>query len=136
MPFAARSKTSGEFNHEPELLRRWLLGSDGRRLAVCPLEPGQRFRYEWASGRDEPGFGFTDEVREIHAPRFSVTTEAMIGQAESTINAMTLTPIETGTLLTLMITYPTKELRDTVLAAGMVDGMEMSYARLEREVLG
>jgi hypothetical protein len=30
-----------------------------------------------------------------------------------------------------MIEYPNNELRDTVLATGMVDGMEASYARLE-----
>jgi len=48
---------------------------------------------------------------------------------------MTLTPVEGGTLLTLVITYPSKALRDSVLATGMVDGMEMSYDRLERQAL-
>lgn len=124
-------------HHDPELLRRWQLGPEGWRLSVCEvaLKPGEHYRYEWESETGEPGFGFTGEALEIEPPYFSVTTEAMIGQADSTINAMTLTPVAGGTLLTLVITYPTKELRDAVLATGMVDGMEMSYSRLEREVL-
>ena len=34
-------------------------------------------------------------------------------------------------LLSLLITYPSAEFRDTVLATGMTDGMEASYLRLE-----
>src|SRR5690625_5105470 len=124
-------------HHEPELLRRWMLGPDGWRLSVCEvaLEPGQWFRYEWESDHGEPGFGFIGEALEMRAPHFAVTTEAMIGQEEFTHNAMTLTPIASGTLLTLVITYPSKEMRDAVLATGMVDGLEMSYARMESDAL-
>ena len=43
--------------------------------------------------------------------------------------------IPRGTLLAVVITYPSAEVRDMVLATGMADGMETSYARLEREVL-
>ena len=52
-----------------------------------------------------------------------------------TTNELTLTSVEGGTLLSLLITYPSRELRDTILATGMTDGMETSYARLESEVL-
>ena len=56
----------------------------------------------------------------------------MIGRdGPSTLNEMTSTPIEGGTLLTVLITYPSKELRDEIHATGMTDGMEISYARLE-----
>ena len=40
-----------------------------------------------------------------------------------------------ATLLTLVIEYPDKETRDMILATGMTDGMEASYARLEETVL-
>jgi hypothetical protein len=53
-----------------------------------------------------------------------------------TINEMTLTPVEGGTLLSLLITYPDEATREMILATGMVDGMETSYARLEGQVLG
>jgi hypothetical protein len=45
-------------------------------------------------------------------------------------------PVPGGTLLSIVITYPSKELRDQILGTGMTQGMETSYARLEREVLG
>ncbi len=35
----------------------------------------------------------------------------------------------------MLIEYPDKETRDMILATGMAEGMEQSYARLEREVL-
>jgi hypothetical protein len=37
--------------------------------------------------------------------------------------------------MTLIITYPSAEVRDMALGSGMTDGMELSYRRLEREVL-
>ena len=40
-----------------------------------------------------------------------------------------------GTLVSTVITYPSRELRDMILGTGMTDGMEASYARLERDVL-
>jgi hypothetical protein len=44
-------------------------------------------------------------------------------------------PLQDGALLSLVITYPSKELRDMILGTGMTTGMEASYARLERDVL-
>jgi hypothetical protein len=55
----------------------------------------------------------------------------LVTDGPSTTNELTLTPVEAGTLLTLVITYPDRELRDSVLATGMADGMEASYARLD-----
>ena len=61
----------------------------------------------------------------------------MIGQdGPPAVNELTFTPVEGGTLMTLVITYPSLEVRDIVLATGMTDGMEQSYVRLENEVLG
>ncbi len=127
-------------HHDAELLRRWLLGPDGWTMPVC--EPGEqvgeRYRYEWESAGDGQRFGFTGEVLESEPPRRSVTTEAMTtaddpnaDASPSTRNELTLSPVAGGTLLTLVITYPTEELREQILATGMVDGMEASYARLE-----
>ncbi|HET8769872.1 MAG TPA: ATPase, partial [Gemmatimonadaceae bacterium] len=73
---------------------------------------------------------------ESDAPHRAVTTERMIGTDGPEVeNLMTLTAVEGGTLLTLVVTYPNREVRDMVLGTGMVGGMEQSYARLEQEVL-
>jgi hypothetical protein len=48
---------------------------------------------------------------------------------------MTLTAVEGGTLLAIVITYPDAETRELALGTGMVGGMETSYARLEQTLL-
>ena len=50
-------------------------------------------------------------------------------------NEQTLTAVAGGTLITLVATYASLEQRDAILGTGMTDGMEISYQRLEREVL-
>ena len=90
------------------------------------------YRYEWESDDGEQRFGFVGELLESTAPRREVTTERMIGMdGPGTTNEMTLTPVDGGTLLAIVITYPTVELRDEIMGTGMLDGMETSYARLE-----
>ncbi|EYT55978.1 ATPase [Leucobacter sp. UCD-THU] len=130
---------------DPELLRRWQLGPDGWTMPICEVaaEAGERYRSGWENTADGQRFGFTGVAREVSAPYRSVTTEAMwtpddpdAANSAETINEMTLTPVEGGTLLSLLITYPDEATREMILATGMVDGMETSYARLEGQVLG
>lgn len=126
-------------HHEPDLLQRWLLGPEGWTMPVCEVASsvGETYRYEWepvdgAEGR----FGFEGELLGSAPPYREVTTERMIGTVgEGTVNELTLTPVTGGTLLTLVITFPDADTRDAVLGTGMTEGMESSYARLEREVL-
>jgi uncharacterized protein YndB with AHSA1/START domain len=130
-------------HHEPELIQRWMLGPDGWSMPVCEVstEVGGKYRYEWAQDDGDARFGFEGEVLEIDPPHRSVATERFVGPdmghpSEGTTNELTLTPLESGTLLSVVITYPSADLRDTVLATGMVDGMETSYARLEDVLAG
>lgn len=123
-------------HHEPELLRKWLLGPDGWTMPVCEVATvvGETYRYEWEKGEDR--FGFEGDLLASSPPYRSVTTERMIGvPGEGTTNELTLTAVAEGTLLSLLITFPDAQLRDTVLATGMTDGMETSYRRLEAEIL-
>lgn len=126
-------------HHEPELLQRWLLGPEGWTMPVCEVATtvGEKYRYEWEPvGGTEGRFGFEGELLESVAPYRAVTTERMIGMpGEGTVNELTLTPVAPGTLLALVITFPDVDTRDAILATGMTDGMETSYARLETEVL-
>ena len=121
-------------HHEPDLMKRWLLGPDGWVMTVAEIAEnvGDRFRQEWTREDGSDGFGFEGELLESEAPYREVTTEAMIGMPDApSRNELTLTPVEGGTLLTLLITYPSAEVRETVVATGMTDGMEASYVRLE-----
>ncbi|BDZ47209.1 hypothetical protein GCM10025866_31180 [Naasia aerilata] len=121
-------------HNDADLMRQWLLGPDGWTMPVCEVATsvGGSYRYEWEKEGGGDRFGFTGELLESEPPRRAVTTEAMIGlDAPATLNELTLTPRAGGTLLTLVITYANAEMRDAVLATGMVGGMETSYARLE-----
>ena len=120
-------------HHEAELLKQWLLGPDGWTMPVCEVaaKVGDSYRYEWEREGGGDRFGFTGELLEAEAPYRSVTTESMIGMEGSTLTELTLTAVEDGTLLSLVITYANAEMRDMILATGMTAGMETSYARLE-----
>lgn len=129
---------------DPDLLRRWQLGPDGWSMQVCEFgaEPGQQLRTEWEETATGNRFGFAGVVVDAAAPWRLVATERMVSPDDpdgagspETLNEMTLTPTDGGTLLVYLITYPDAATREMVLATGMTDGMESSYVRLEREVL-
>lgn len=127
-------------HNEAELTRKWMLGPDGWRMSVCELDPtpGGRYRYEWEpiEGTEGEAFGFDGETLVSEPPRRAVTTEHMTGtDYPPTLNDLTLYEEDGATLVTVLIEYPDRETRDMVLATGMADGMESSYARLEREVI-
>ncbi|MCK2029831.1 SRPBCC family protein [Microbacterium galbinum] len=126
-------------HNEPELMKQWLLGPDGWVMTECVVatEVGQTYRNSWAPTGDTEGepFGFEGEALLIDAPKRSVQTERMIGMPVETLNDLNLYEEDGATLITLYIEYPDKETRDMILATGMADGMETSYARLERELL-
>jgi uncharacterized protein YndB with AHSA1/START domain len=125
-------------HHDPALLQRWLLGPDGWTMPVCQVAArvGDSYRYEWEAADGSGRFGFEGELVESEAPHRAVTTERMIGmEGAGNVNELTLAPVGGGTLMTLVITYPSAGIRDMVLGTGMTDGMEASYRRLEGEVL-
>jgi uncharacterized protein YndB with AHSA1/START domain len=121
-------------HHDETLLQRWLLGPDGWTMPVCEVAAavGDSYRYEWEQSSTGERFGFTGQLLASTAPRRAVSTEQMIGMdGPGTVNELTLTPVAGGTLLSIVITYPSEQVRDIVLATGMTDGMETSYVRLE-----
>ncbi|OAH48699.1 SRPBCC family protein [Microbacterium oleivorans] len=122
-------------HHDPELLKKWMLGPDGWSMVECVV--GDTYRYVWEEGGNpESRFGFEGATLLDDEPRRSVSTEKMIGMdGPSTTNDLQFYEEDRATLLTLLIEYPDRETRDMILATGMADGMETSYARLEREVL-
>ncbi len=125
-------------HHDPALIQRWLTGPEGWTMPVCDVATnvGDRYRYEWEAADGSQRFGFEGELLELDAPHRDVSLEQMIGTDGPAVrNEMTLTALNDGTLLSLLITYPSKELRDIILDTGMTNGMEESYARLERDVL-
>jgi len=138
--FAAPLELIWRAHTDPELMKRWMLGPDGWRLAVCEFEPvaATDYRFGWEPVGDTEGeaFGFDGGVLVVDPMRRLVQTEHMTGtDFPSTTNDLGFVEADGVTLLTLSIEYPDAATRDMVLATGMTDGMEASYARLERELL-
>ncbi|WP_282852705.1 SRPBCC family protein [Gulosibacter sediminis] len=126
---------------EPELQRQWALGPDGWAMTVCDIDltVGGEQRTEWAPVGDTKGegFGFEGENLLIEPESRLVSTERMIGtEGPTNINDLHLYEEDGATLVTLVVEYESEEVRDMILATGMVGGMEESYARLERVMGG
>lgn len=121
---------------EPALLQRWCTGPDGWTMPVCISEPnpGGRIRFEWSDGT--AGFFLTGEYLEIDPGRRIVHVERMHLPDPTPDNRVTttFTPDGTGTLLRLVMQLPSAEARAAMLATGMDEGMEASYARLEAQL--
>jgi len=138
--FAAPRHLLWRAHTDPELVRRWLLGPDGWEMTVCEndLRVGGSYRNAWAPVGGTPGepFGFDGENLVIEPERRIVTAERMTGSPfPANINDLAFDEEDGVTLMTLLITYPDIAQRDAVLGTGMTDGMEASYARMERELL-
>lgn len=125
-------------HHDPALMRRWFTGPEGFTLPVCDvaLRVGEHYRYEWESADGAQRFGFVGEVLELAAPYRAVKTQVMIGMpGPGTRVEFTLSSLPGATLLILVLTYPSKAVRDMIVSPAMTASMETGYARLEREVL-
>jgi uncharacterized protein YndB with AHSA1/START domain len=137
--FAASPETVWRAHVEPALIRKWLLGPDGWSMPVCVSEarPGGRIRYEWTDGKGG-GFHLTGEYvalepfgRIVHVERMHLPEPTPDNRVETRFE-----PDGEGTLMTMRMTLPDAATRDRMLATGMGQGMEASYARLERMAEG
>ena len=120
---------------DPALLQQWLLGPEGWTMPVCIIEPrpGGKIRYEWSNGKDR-GFYLTGEFIELDPPRRIVHVERMHMPDPTPDNRVetTFTAEGRGTLMVMRMSLPDAATRRAMLATGMDQGMEASYARLER----
>ncbi|MFB9266784.1 SRPBCC domain-containing protein [Bradyrhizobium erythrophlei] len=119
---------------EPELVQKWMLGPEGWTMPVCISEvrPGGKIRYEWADGKGG-GFYLTGEYLELEPFSRIVHVERM-HLPDPTPDNHVETRFEvdgSGTLMTMRMTLPDAATRAAMLASGMEQGMEASYARLD-----
>lgn len=132
--FAASPEAVFRAHTDPTLVQKWLLGPDGWSMPVCISEakPGGKIRYEWSDGKGA-GFHLTGEYVEVEPYSRIVHVERM-HLPDPTPDNHVETRFEkdgTGTLMTMRMTLPDAETRAAMLATGMDEGMEASYARME-----
>ncbi|QHO73331.1 hypothetical protein ACH79_12395 [Bradyrhizobium sp. CCBAU 051011] len=132
--FAATPEAVYRAHTEPALIQKWLLGPEGWTMPVCINEarPGGKIRYEWSDGKGG-GFYLTGEfietvpfTRLVHVERMHLPDPTPDNHVETNF-----APDGTGTLMTMRMTLPDAATRAAMLATGMEDGMEASYARLD-----
>ena len=140
--FAAPPKAVFDAHLDRDMLRRWLVGYPGWTMPVCEIDPtpGGDFRYRWEPdpGTEGEAFEITGTFHEIEPSHRILHVERM-HLAETTPDNTIETLFEPdvdGTLMTMQMSLPTEEMRGQMLATGMADGMEATYALLDGMLTG
>ena len=119
---------------KPELVQRWMLGTDGWSMPVCRIDfkVGGKGRYEWKSPDGTQGMALSTEFIEIERPARIVHKEVFDGTPQPVESLITSTFVETAgrTTLTMVIRYPSAQVRDFMAKSGMEYGMSRSFQRL------
>ena len=132
--FAAKPEHVYRAHTEAELIRKWMTGPDGWTMSECvsELRPGGNLRFAWTDSNGA-GFHLTGEYvalepfsRIVHVERMHLPDPTPDNHVETRF-----APDGDGTLMTMRMTLPDAETRSAMLATGMADGMEASYARLD-----
>lgn len=114
----------------PELIKKWM---GGKRAVVtsaeADLRPGGRYRNAFRAN-DGFEFAFTGTYHEVSEDRI-VFEEQMEGQPGSARITATFTEEGGKTTMKMVMSFPTQEMRDMVLATGMADGMAETYEALD-----
>ena len=117
----------------PDLLKRWL-GPDGFEFAICDndVTAGGRYRWLWRNPQGHE-LGMRGEYLKIARPEEIVRTEIFDQSANmiETIGRLLLTEQDGKTVVTTDVLFPTREMRDAALAAGMDMGVALSFDKLE-----
>jgi uncharacterized protein YndB with AHSA1/START domain len=117
----------------PEHVKRWWgnLGP-GYAVPVCEIDlrPGGAWRFVNRHPQGEATF--YGEYREIVAPSRLVYTE-IFEEFPDSVSVVTAELVEEQghTRLNVTVVYPSREVRDLVIASGMARGAGLSYDRLE-----
>ncbi|HXD32886.1 MAG TPA: SRPBCC family protein [Pyrinomonadaceae bacterium] len=121
---------------KPEFIRRWLLGPPGWTMEACDddLRVGGEFHWSWR-GPENAEMSMRGTYREVQPPERIVRTETFEfgcnAQAGEQLASVVLTDQGDTTMLTMTVTYPSKEARNGALASGMEQGVSASYNRLD-----
>ena len=124
---------------EPALIQRWCFGFEGWHMPVCinDARPGGELRWEWANDQGV-GFWVTGTYGAVEPPRdgrpgriLHVERMHMPDPTPDNHIETTFAPDGDGTLLTVVMRVDTPEAMEAMVATGMTDGMETSYARID-----
>jgi len=136
--FEAPARLVFEALHRPENVRRWWAPRSRGEMTRCEVDlrvgGAWRFQMRTAAGRE---VGFHGTYLEVEAPVRVVYTEIFdpFPEAPSTVT-VTLAEARGRTTMVQECSYPSREVREAVLASGMEDGMRESLVQLGDVVAG
>jgi uncharacterized protein YndB with AHSA1/START domain len=130
--FAASPELVFDAHTVPALLKRWY-GPPGWTMTVCDidLKPGGNYRFVTTqpNGRAIGQYGV---FREVVRPTLVVHTERWEDwDPGEVVVTTTFVADGDGTLLTISSEFPSNEVRDQLIDAGMTDGAEDAYRKLD-----
>ena len=129
--FDAPPKLVWEAMTRPELVKRWY-GPHGFHLVVCEIDlrVGGAWRYVMRSP-DGTDMGLGGVYRELVPGERLISTEGYDAfPGSDAIATVVLTARAGKTLFTKPVVYPSREIRDAVVASGMGDGAAETLDRL------
>jgi uncharacterized protein YndB with AHSA1/START domain len=138
--FAATPAQVYAAHTDPAIIVQWLYGFEGWTMPVCENDarPGGKIRYLWRNTKTGSEFSMT-ALYELLEPPFRIVHIERMHLPDATPENRVETrfdPDGTGTLMTMTMTLPDAKTVEAMLATGMADGMEASYARLDRLAYG
>ncbi|HTK52211.1 MAG TPA: SRPBCC family protein [Gemmatimonadaceae bacterium] len=117
---------------KPEHIARWWgqLGA-GYSVPVCEVDLRVGGKWRFVNRHPKGEVAFHGEYREITPPDRLVYTELMEPYPDGSLVTTTFAEEAGKTRVTVVASYPSKAIRDMVLASGMERGAAVSYDRLE-----
>ena len=121
---------------EPDLVRQWW---HARRGTITVVEIDLRVGGEWRSAMVADGgqeVAFHGTYRELVPNERIVTTEVYEGAPEpepgrEVVNTVTFAEVDGRTTLTILVSCPSREVRDMIVASGMEAGLQDALDLLE-----
>ena len=119
---------------QPEHVRRWWgVLDDTYTVPVCEIDLRVGGKWRYVNKFPKGQCCFYGEYREIKAPERLVFTEIFEPFPDApSLCTMELKEENGKTRFTLTASYPSKEVRDQVIASGMERGAAISYDNLEQ----
>lgn len=114
---------------DPTLLQKWN-GLPQYPMTVCEMDVRPNGKFRWTFAGEGVEFTTAGVIHQVDKPRLLVM-ESM--DPDPTPEVRTITFEESGgrTKVVMRIKTATKEIRDAMLASGTIEGMEVTFARLD-----
>jgi uncharacterized protein YndB with AHSA1/START domain len=119
---------------KPALMKKWLNGPPGWTMTLCnvDLRPGGTYRYMWRNQNGED-LGISGVFKEVDRPKRMVQTVLFDKPWYNggSVETMVLAEKAGGTVMTLIMEFASRKVRDEVIGSPMGEGLGYGYERLE-----